>query len=140
MTNKAKPSYTEILADTLGNMLGFAMVAGGGAALAATTTVASATAGVTVATGSTAYNQFCSPENQIDTYDRSFTALKTVAELGYNTFDRVQPLLFSTGHMAGSIAVKATALTVRTMYANAKSMYNSSVTEKAQASMRACAL
>jgi len=121
MPNKTTKSYIEILADTVGNLFGFATVATGGAVIAATTAVASATAGISVATTATGYNQFTPLEKQVDTYSKSIEAATYIADSGYRAFNYVNPMLFSLGHTAGSMSVKAAASTLGGIYNSAQS-------------------
>ena len=123
MKNATKRSYTEIFADTVGNLFGFFTIAAGGAAIAAPTIALSATTGVGVAAVARAYNQFHETENQIEAYAMATEAATYVAHKGCQAFEYTQPMLFSIGHAAGATSVQIAAFTLDKAYSGAQSLY-----------------
>lgn len=121
MTNQNK-TYLQILADTVGNIFGFATVGAGGAVIGATTLAASTAAGATTAVASATYNRFVKEENQADTFAKSIDAAQYVADSGYLIYEKTNPMLFSCGHFVGEKGTQVTASVLNAAYNGGKEL------------------
>lgn len=109
MASNRSATYLESFADTVGNLCGFATVAGGGVIIGAATGISAATAGVATAAATTAYNQVVQTTSQASAYANSVDATIFVANTGRRVFSCAHPILFSIGHMGGATGVNIAA-------------------------------